>query len=115
MLPGDEERGRIANNASAQIKTGPGVDDTIRGLAAVNVKVEKPHGVTYEFEAGLPNDLQKYLPDADSTRYYAGDSVTVSDPKETSKTIGSTTYTFDGWYVNGGKVTGSTYTMDDRT
>ena len=113
-LPGDEERGRIANNASAQIKTGPGVDDTIRGLAAVNVKVEKPHGVTYEFEAGLPNDLQKYLPDADSTRYYAGDSVTVSDPKETSKTIGSTTYTFDGWYVNGGKVTGSTYTMDDK-
>lgn len=114
VLPGDEERGRIANNASAQIKTGPGVDDTIRGLAAVNVKVEKPHGVTYEFEAGLPNDLQKYLPDADSTRYYAGDSVTVSDPKETSKTIGSTTYTFDGWYVNGGKVTGSTYTMDDK-
>lgn len=114
VLPGDEERGRIANNASAQIKTGPGVDDTIRGLAAVNVKVEKPHGVTYEFEAGLPNDLQKYLPDADSTRYYAGDSVTVSDPKETSKTIGNTTYTFAGWHVDGVKVTGSTYTMDDK-
>ena len=114
VLPGDEERGRIANNASAQIKTGPGVDDTIRGLAAVNVKVEKPHGVKYEFEAGLPNDLQKYLPDADSTRYYAGDSVTVSDPKETSKTIGNTTYTFDGWHVDGVKVTGSTYTMDDK-
>ncbi len=114
VLPGDEERGRIANNASAQIKTGPGVDDTIRGLAAVNVKVEKPHGVTYEFEAGLPNDLQKYLPDADTRGYYAGDSVTVRNPKQNSATIGSTTYTFAGWHVDGVKVTGSTYTMGDK-
>lgn len=109
-----EADNRVANNVYATIKTGTGVNDTLTRMAALNVKVEKPHGVKYEFEAGLPNDLQKYLPDADSTRYYAGDSVTVSDPKETSKTIGNTTYTFDGWHVDGVKVTGSTYTMDDK-
>lgn len=109
-----EADNRVANNVYATIKTGTGVNDTLTRMAALNVKVEKPHGVKYEFEAGLPNDLQKYLPDADSTRYYAGDSVTVSDPKETSKTIGNTTYTFDGWHVDGVKVTGSTYTMGDK-
>lgn len=114
VLPGDEERGRIANNASAQIKTGPGVDDTIRGLAAVNVKVEKPHGVTYEFESGLPTEVQNLLPTQDAKKYYKGDSVTLPTLTDTTKQVGSTTYTFDGWYVDGGKVTGSTYTMGDK-
>lgn len=116
VLPGDEENGRIANNASAKIKTGPGLDDTIFDLAAVNVKVEKPHSVTYEFEAGLPTALQAYLPDVDSTtRYYAGDSVTVSEPKQKSVKIDNTTYTFKGWYVGSTEYeAGGTYTMGDK-
>lgn len=116
VLPGDEERGRIANNASAQIKTGPGVDDTIRGLAAVNVKVEKPHGVTYTFENndGLPTEVQNLLPTQDTKKYYAGDSVTLPTLTETTKQVGNTTYTFAGWHVDGVKVTGSTYTMGDK-
>lgn len=113
VLAADEGRGYIANNVRVKVSIPGSMNPLFRDVRH-KATVEKPHGVTYEFEAGLPNDLQKYLPDADSTRYYAGDSVTVSDPKETSKTIGSTTYTFDGWYVNGGKVTGSTYTMGDK-
>lgn len=113
VLPGDEERGRIANNASAQIKTGPGLNDTIFDLAAVNVKVEKPHSVTYEFESDLPTEVQNLLPTQDTNKYYKGDSVTVRAPKEPSKTIGNTTYTFDGWYVNDVMV-GDSYTMDDK-
>lgn len=113
VLAADEGRGYIANNVRVKVSI-PGSMNPLYKDVRHKATVEKPHGVTYEFEAGLPNDLQKYLPDADSTRYYAGDSVTVGDPKETSKTIGSTTYTFDGWYVNGGKVTGSTYTMGDK-
>lgn len=70
VLPGDEENGRIANNASAKIKTGPGLDDTIFDLAAVNVKVEKPHGVTYTFENndGLPTEVQNLLPTQDTNK-----------------------------------------------
>lgn len=115
VLPGDEERGRIANNASAQIKTGPGVDDTIRGLAAVNVKVEKPHGVTYTFENndGLPTEVQNLLPTQDTKKYYAGDSVTLPTLTETTKQVGNTTYTFAGWYVNDVMV-GDSYTMGDK-
>lgn len=116
VLPGDEERGRIANNASAQIKTGPGVDDTIRGLAAVNVKVEKPHGVTYTFDGydTLPTEVQTLLPKQDAKKYYKGDSVTLPTLTETTKQVGNTTYSFAGWHVDGVKVTGSTYTMDDK-
>lgn len=116
VLPGDEERGRIANNASAQIKTGPGVDDTIRGLAAVNVKVEKPHGVTYTFENndGLPTEVQNLLPTQDTKKYYKGDSVTLPTLTDTTKQVGSTTYTFEGWYVGSTKYeAGGTYTMGD--
>ena len=117
VLPGDEERGRIANNASAQIKTGPGVDDTIRGLAAVNVKVEKPHGVTYTFENndGLPTEVQNLLPTQDTNKkYYKGDSVNLPTLTENTKTIDGIKYTFAGWHVDGVKVTGSTYTMGDK-
>lgn len=117
VLPGDEERGGIANNASAQIKTGPGVDDTIRGLAAVNVKVEKPHGVTYTFENndGLPTEVQNLLPTQDTNKYYKGDSVTLPTLTDTTKQVGSTTYTFDGWYESNTTkyAGGSEYTMGD--
>ncbi|GEM_PF-773560 len=117
VLPGDEERGRIANNASAQIKTGPGVDDTIRGLAAVNVKVEKPHGVTYTFENndGLPTEVQTLLPTQDTKKYYAGDSVTLPTLTENTKTIDGIKYTFAGWYVGSTQYeAGGTYTMGDK-
>lgn len=114
VLPDDEERGRIANNASAQIKTGSGLNDTIFDLAAVNVKVEKPHGVTYEFESGLPTEVQNLLPTTqDTKKYYKGDSVTLPTLTENTKTIDGIKYTFAGWHVDGVKVTGSTYTMDD--
>lgn len=116
VLPGDEERGRIANNASAKIKTGPGVDDTIGGLAAVNVKVEKPHGVTYEFESGLPEAVQNLLPTQDANKYYKGDSVTLPKLTENTKTIDGIKYTFDGWYESNTTkyAGGSEYTMDDK-
>lgn len=105
---------RITNTANASIPNG--TMNWEKDSDAVVVTVEKPHGVTYTFEnyANLPTEVQNLLPTQDTNKYYKGDSVTVSDPKETSKTIGSTTYTFDGWYVNGGKVTGSTYTMGDK-
>ena len=105
---------RITNTANASIPNG--TMEPERDSDAVVVTVEKPHGVTYTFEDydTLPTEVQTLLPTQGTNKYYKGDSVTVSDPKETSKTIGSTTYTFDGWYVNGGKVTGSTYTMDDK-
>lgn len=116
VLPGDEERGRIANNASAQIKTGSGADDIIFKIAAVNVKVEKPHGVTYTFENydNLPTEVQNLLPTQDANKYYKGDSVTLPTLTDTTKQVGSTTYTFVGWHVDGVKVTGSTYTMGDK-
>ena len=117
VLPGDEERGRIANNASAQIKTGPGVDDTIRGLAAVNVKVEKPHGVTYTFENydNLPTEVQNLLPTQDAKKYYKGDSVTLPTLTENTKTIDGIKYTFAGWHVGSTEYeAGGIYTMDDK-
>lgn len=117
VLPGDEERGRIANNASAQIKTGPGVDDTIRGLAAVNVKVEKPHGVTYTFDGydTLPEAVQNLLPTQDTNKkYYKGDSVTLPTLTENTKTIDGIKYTFAGWNVGSTQYeAGGTYTMGD--
>lgn len=118
VLPGDEERGRIANNASAQIKTGPGVDDTIRGLAAVNVKVEKPHGVTYTFDGydTLPEAVQNLLPTQDTNKkYYKGESVTLPTLTENTKTIDGIKYTFAGWNVGSTQYeAGGTYTMGDK-
>lgn len=103
---------RITNTANASIPNG--TMEPERDSDAVVVTVEKPHSVTYEFESGLPTEVQNLLPTQDTNKYYKGDSVTVRAPKETSKTIGNTTYTFDGWHVDGVKVTGSTYTMDDK-
>lgn len=102
---------RITNTANASIPNG--TMEPERDSDAVVVTVEKPHGVTYEFESGLPEAVRNLLPTQDTNKYYKGDSVTVRAPKETSKTIGNTTYTFDGWHVDGVKVTGSTYTMDE--
>lgn len=102
---------RITNTANASIPNG--TMEPERDSDAVVVTVEKPHSVTYEFESGLPTEVQNLLPTQDTNKYYKGDSVTVRAPKETSKTIGNTTYTFDGWHVDGVKVTGSTYTMDE--
>lgn len=103
---------RITNTANASIPNG--TMEPERDSDAVVVTVEKPHSVTYEFESGLPTEVQNLLPTQDTNKYYKGDSVTVRAPKETSKTIGNTTYTFAGWHVDGVKVTGSTYTMDDK-
>lgn len=93
------------------------MDDTIRGLAAVNVKVEKPHGVTYTFENndGLPTEVQNLLPTQDTNKYYKGDSVTLPTLTDTTKQVGSTTYTFDGWYESNTTkyAGGSEYTMGD--
>lgn len=87
-----------------------------RDSDAVVVTVEKPHGVTYEFESGLPEAVRNLLPTQDTNKYYKGDSVTVRAPKETSKTIGNTTYTFDGWYESNTTkyAGGSEYTMGDK-
>ena len=105
---------RITNTANASIPNG--TMNWEKDSDAVVVTVEKPHGVTYTFENydNLPTEVQNLLPTQDTNKYYKGDSVTVRAPKETSKTIGNTTYTFDGWHVDGVKVTGSTYTMDDK-
>ena len=101
---------RITNTANASIPNG--TMEPERDSDAVVVTVEKPHGVTYEFEAGLPEDLQEYLPEEDTGRYYKGDSVAVRNPKQNSATIGNTKYTFAGWYVNDVMV-GDSYTMDE--
>ncbi len=117
VLPGDEERGRIANNASAKIKTGPGLNDTIFDLAAVNVKVEKPHSVTYTFENydNLPTEVQTLRPTQDAKKYYKGDSVHLPTLTENTKTIDGIKYTFAGWYVGSTQYeAGGTYTMGDK-
>ena len=116
----DETAGKIKNRASAKTSVlNPG--DTIptsKTFTPVTheVTVEKPHGVTYTFENndGLPTEVQNLLPTQDANKYYKGDSVNLPTLTDTTKQVGSTTYTFDGWYVDGGKVTGSTYTMDDK-
>lgn len=114
----DEDHGEIKNHLSMQEATyfDGQKDAKIPSKTAPSheVKVEKPHGVKYEFEAGLPDKLQEYLPNEDPGRYYKGDSVDVLDPKQKSATIDNTNYTFAGWHVDGVKVTGSTYTMDDK-
>lgn len=104
---------RITNTANASIPNG--TMNWEKDSDAVVVTVEKPHGVTYTFENndGLPTEVQNLLPTQDTNKYYKGDSVNLPTLTDTTKQVGSTTYTFDGWYVNGGKVTGSTYTMGD--
>lgn len=105
---------RITNTANASIPNG--TMNWEKDSDAVVVTVEKPHSVTYTFENndGLPEAVQNLLPAQDTKQYYKGESVTLPTLTDTTKQVGSTTYTFDGWYVNGGKVTGSTYTMGDK-
>lgn len=111
VLAADEGRGYIANNVRVKVSI-PGSMNPLYKDVRHKATVEKPHRVTYEFEAGLPEDLQEYLPEEDTGRYYADDSVTVCDPKQKSATIDNTNYTFAGWYVNDVMV-GDSYTMDE--
>lgn len=112
----DEDYGVIKNHLSMQEATYfDGQKDAKippKTAPSHEVTVEKPHGVAYEFEAGLPEDLQEYLPEEDTGRYYKGDSVAVRNPKQNSATIGNTKYTFAGWYVGTEKVA-SPYTMGE--
>ena len=116
----DEDHGEIKNHLSMQEATyfDGQKDAKIPSKTAPSheVKVEKPHGVTYTFENydNLPTEVQTLRPTQDANKYYKGDSVILPTLTDTTKQVGSTTYTFDGWYVNGGKVTGSTYTMGDK-
>ena len=102
---------RITNTANASIPNG--TMNPERDIDAVVVTVEKPHSVTYEFESGLPTEVQTLLPKQDAKKYYKGDSVNLPTLTENTKTIDGIKYTFDGWHVDGVKVTGSTYTMDE--
>lgn len=105
---------RITNTANASIPNG--TMNPERDIDAVVVTVEKPHGVTYEFEAGLPTEVQNLLPTQDTNKkYYKGDSVTLPTLTENTKTIDGIKYTFDGWYEsNTAKYAGgSEYTMGD--
>ena len=110
-----EADNRVANNVYATIKTGTGVDDTLTRMDALNVKVEKPHGVTYEFESDLPEAVRNLLPTQDTKKYYKGDSVTLPTLTENTKTIDGIKYTFDGWYESNTTkyADGSEYTMGD--
>ena len=114
VLAEDEEKGYIANVVGVQVSI-PGSMNPLAKSVRHEVTVEKPHSVTYTFENndGLPTEVQTLLPTQDTKKYYAGDSVTLPTLTETTKQVGNTTYTFAGWYVDGVKVTGSTYTMDD--
>ena len=105
---------RITNTANASIPNG--TMNPERDIDAVVVTVEKPHSVTYTFEnyANLPTEVQTLLPTQGAKKYYKGDSVNLPTLTDTTKQVGSTTYTFVGWHVDGGKVTGSTYTMGDK-
>lgn len=105
---------RITNTANASIPNG--TINPERDIDAVVVTVEKPHSVTYTFENndGLPEAVQNLLPAQDTKQYYKGESVTLPTLTDTTKQVGNTTYSFAGWHVDGGKVTGSTYTMDDK-
>lgn len=103
---------RITNTANASIPNG--TMEPERDIDAVIVTVEKPHGVTYEFESGLPEAVRNLLPTQDTKQYYKGESVTLPRLTETIKHVGNTTYTFEGWYVGITKYeAGTTYTMDD--
>jgi len=104
---------RITNTANASIPNG--TMEPERDSDAVVVTVEKPHGVTYEFESGLPTEVQTLLPKQDTNKYYKGDSVTLPTLTENTKTIDGIKYTFDGWYEsNTAKYAGgSEYTMGD--
>ena len=115
VLAEDEEKGYIANVVGVQVSI-PGSMNPLAKSVRHEVTVEKPHSVTYTFENndGLPEAVQNLLPTQDTNKYYKGDSVTLPTLTETTKQVGNTTYTFAGWHVDGVKVTGSTYTMDDK-
>lgn len=117
----DETAGKIKNRASAKTSVlNPG--DTIptsKTFTPVTheVTVEKPHGVTYTFDGydTLPEAVQNLLPTQDANKYYAGESVTLRTLTDTTKQVGSTTYTFKGWYVGSTEYeAGGTYTMGDK-
>lgn len=113
VLAADEGRGYIANNVRVKVSI-PGSMEPLYKDVRHKATVEKPHGVTYEFESGLPEAVQNLLPTQDAKKYYKGDSVNLPTLTETTKQVGNTTYSFAGWHVDGVKVTGSTYTMDDK-
>ena len=117
----DETAGKIKNRASAKTSVlNPG--DTIPTAKTFTpvtheVKVEQRHGVTYTFENydNLPTEVQTLLPTQDTKKYYAGDSVNLPTLTDTTKQVGSTTYTFEGWYVGSTQYeAGGTYTMGDK-
>ena len=114
VLAADEGRGYIANNVRVKVSI-PGSMNPLYKDVRHKATVEKPHGVTYTFENydNLPTEVQTLLPTQDTKQYYKGESVTLPRLTETTKQVGNTTYTFDGWHVDGVKVTGSTYTMGD--
>lgn len=107
---------RITNTANASIPNG--TMEPERDSDAVVVTVEKPHGVTYTFDGydTLPEAVQNLLPTQDTNKkYYKGDSVTLPTLTDTTKQVGSTTYTFKGWYVGSTEYeAGGTYTMGDK-
>lgn len=109
-----EADNRITNTANASIPNG--TMNPERDSDAVVVTVEKPHDVTYTFEDydTLPTEVQTLLPTQYTNKYYKDDSVNLPTLTDTTKQVGSTTYTFVGWHVDGVKVTGSTYTMGDK-
>ena len=106
---------RITNTANASIPNG--TMEPERDSDAVVVTVEKPHGVTYTFDGydTLPEAVQNLLPTQDTNKkYYKGDSVTLPTLTDTTKQVGSTTYTFKGWYVGSNEYeAGGTYTMGE--
>lgn len=115
VLAEDEEKGYIANVVGVQVSI-PGSMNPLAKSVRHEVTVEKPHGVTYTFDGydTLPTEVQNLLPTQDTKQYYKGESVTLPTLTDTTKQVGSTTYTFVGWHVDGVKVTGSTYTMGDK-
>ena len=88
--------------------------DWEKDIDAVIVTVEQRHSVTYEFESGLPTEVQTLLPTQDTNKYYKDDSVNLPTLTDTTKQVGSTTYTFKGWYVGSTEYeAGGTYTMGE--
>ena len=115
VLAEDEEKGYIANVVGVQVSI-PGSMNPLAKSVRHEVTVEKPHGVTYTFDGydTLPEAVQNLLPTQDANKYYKGDSVNLPTLTDTTKQVGSTTYTFVGWHVDGVKVTDTTYTMGDK-